>query len=77
MPNDSNVKLRKLQYRLKRQGMLELDAWLSPLQQAMLTQDKSILTSITLLLEQEVPELLAMQSGKKNIPQELKPWLNI
>ena len=69
--------LRRLQYRLRRQGMLELDVWLSPLQDALASSDEHLLASIERLLMSEVPDLVAMQSGKKIIPQELKPWLNI
>jgi len=74
---DFTIEFRQLQYRLKRQGMLELDAWLAPLQNALASQDKEILNSITNLLKQEVPDLLAMQTGQKEIPKELQPWLNI
>jgi len=77
MTEDFTIEFRQLQYRLKRQGMLELDAWLAPLQNALASQDKEILNSITNLLKQEVPDLLAMQTGQKEIPKELQPWLNI
>ena len=77
MTEPLSTPLRQLQYRLKRQGMLELDSWLSPLGQALLPQDEKVLDSIANLLKQEVPELLAMQAGKKKIPKELEPWLNI
>lgn len=77
MPENITVQLRQLQYRLKRQGMLELDVWLLPLQEALATKDEQLLTSIKTLLNREVPELLAMQSGQQKIPKELQPWLNI
>lgn len=69
--------IRRLQYRLKRQGMLELDVWLSPLHQALARQDVKLTQSIEEILLCEVPELLAMQTGQQSIPEELKPWLNI
>ncbi len=75
--DDKHEILRRLQYRLRRQGMLELDVWLSPLQDALAFSDEHLLASVERLLMSEVPDLVAMQSGKKNIPQELKPWLNI
>ena len=77
MPENITVQLRQLQYRLKRQGMLELDVWLLPLQEVLATKDEQLLTSIKTLLNREVPELLAMQSGQQEIPKELQPWLNI
>jgi len=68
--------IRQLRYRLKRQGMLELDVWLSPLQQALEHDDSAILEQVEIILRCEVPELLAMQSGQQHIPKELEPWLN-
>ncbi len=69
--------IRRLQYRLKRQGMLELDVWLSPLHQALASQNIKLTQSIEEILMCEVPELLAMQTGQRPIPEELKQWLNI
>ncbi len=77
MHEDYSAQFRQLQYRLKRQGMAELDVWLSPLQDALATHDKQLLDSVKTLLTQEVPELLAMQSGQQEVPKELQPWLNI
>ena len=68
--------IRQLQFRLQRQGMLELDAWLSPLQEALNKNQPEVITAIEYLLSCEAPELLAMQTGKKEIPEELKPWLS-
>ena len=67
--------IRRLQYRLQRQGMLELDAWLSPLLTAVDTKDMLVLTATKELLTYEVPDLLAMQAGSLAIPKVLEPWL--
>lgn len=72
----SEEKLRRLQYRLKRQGMLELDVWLSELNHALALGDKEILQHIEHLLTLEVPMLLAMQTGQEPVPKELQPWLS-
>jgi len=69
--------LRCLQYRLKRQGMLELDVWLSPLQDALTSNNEGLLACVERLLNMEVPELIAMQKGQIPIPKELNTWLSI
>ncbi|MDX8382303.1 MAG: succinate dehydrogenase assembly factor 2 [Ghiorsea sp.] len=69
--------LRCLQYRLKRQGMLELDVWLSPLQDALTSNNEDLLACVESLLNMEVPELIAMQKGQTPIPKELNTWLSI
>lgn len=68
--------IRRLQYRLRRQGMLELDAWLAPLTMAINTKKPDVLTAINEILTYEVPDLLAMQAGDLAIPEALKSWLN-
>ena len=68
--------IRRLRFRLNRQGMLELDAWLLPLQEAIELNDPKIIEAIEYILSLEVPELIAMQAGRKNMPEELKHWLN-
>ncbi len=70
-------RIRCLQYRISRQGTLELAAWLSPLQDAIHTGDETLLVSIEELLSYEVPVLMAMQAGTHPIPQELQPWLSL
>ncbi len=75
LPDLPVEKIRRLSYRLQRQGMLELDAWLSPLILALKSGTPDILDAIETLLQKEVPELQAMQTGKKAVPEELKPWL--
>ncbi|MCF6207931.1 MAG: hypothetical protein L3J61_00885 [Ghiorsea sp.] len=37
--------IRRLQYRLQRPGMLELDAWLTPLLTAVATKDTAVLVA--------------------------------
>jgi len=77
MADTREQRLRCLQYRLKRQGMLELDVWLSPLHTALASNSKDLLSSIEQLLNMEAPELIAMQTGQKPIPKELNTWLSI
>jgi len=72
---DKEQLMRQLQYRLRRQGMLELDAWLAPLFFAVNTDDEGVLAATKEILMYEVPDLLAMQSGTLAIPEALKPWL--
>jgi len=69
--------IRKLQYRLQCQGLLELDVWLLPLSEALNRKDPDVIQAVEMLLNYENPELLSIFSGKKNIPEELKPWLNM
>ncbi len=71
-----DVRVRALRYRLRSQGMVELDAWLSPLLQATKQRDEGVLQAVEYLLACEPPTLLAMQSGKLEIPHELVPWLS-
>nr|WP_194335050.1 succinate dehydrogenase assembly factor 2 [Mariprofundus sp. KV] len=63
-----------MRYRLNRQGMLELDAWLTPLQHADM-QDASVASAIELLLQCEAPELQMMMTGETEIPKVLEKWL--
>ena len=68
--------VRRLSYRLQRQGMLELDHWLVPLNQALEEGDSEVVNAIEDLMACEVPQLLAMQAGTQVIPKELKPLLD-
>ncbi|MDQ6997191.1 MAG: succinate dehydrogenase assembly factor 2 [Mariprofundus sp.] len=70
----SEIAIRRLRYRLNRQGMLELDAWLSPLLYANFDVD-GVMDAINLLLQCEPPELQAMMHGEKDVPECLKIWL--
>jgi len=67
--------LRLLKYRLKSQGMCELDAWLAPLENALM-RNTDIASYVSQLLQHEAPELQAMMYGQKSIPAALKPWLS-
>ena len=70
----SELAIRRMRYRLNRQGMLELDAWLSRLQDADL-KEPGVSAAIDALLQYEAPELQAMMHGEKEIPACLRPWL--
>ncbi len=70
----SELAIRRMRYRLNRQGMLELDAWLGGLHKADL-QAPDVMMTIERLLASEAPELQAMMHGEKEIPACLKPWL--
>lgn len=71
---DTEVKLRRMRYRLNRQGMLELDAWLSPLLDAN-PADEKVMSAIEILLQCEAPQLQAMMMGQCEIPEPLEKWL--
>jgi len=73
---ESEVAMRRLRYRLNRQGMLELDAWLSPLLQADFSGD-GMMDAMNVLMQCEPPELQAMMHGEKNVPECLKTWLRV
>ena len=73
----ADLLVRRLSYRLQRQGMLELDAWILPLQRALAGNDPHIIAAVARLMDYEAPELLGMQAGTHPIPEELKPWLNM
>jgi len=71
---DTELAIRRMRYRLNRQGMLELDAWLSRLFQADM-QAEGVAAAIDVLLQCDAPELQAMMRGEKAPPECLKPWL--
>ena len=73
--HESELAIRCLRYRLNRQGMLELDAWLSPLLQADF-KACGVLLAMHELLQCEPPELQAMMHGEKDVPECLKRWLS-
>lgn len=68
------LEIRKLKYRLQRQGMLELDVWLGSLMQADFS-DQEVFRTVSQIIDSEVPELLRMQTGEVSVPEVLKPWL--
>ncbi len=73
--DDVEVNIRKLRYRLKRQGMLELDVWLSRLEPALKTGDPAVGRAVMRMMECEIPELVAMMHGERPVPGILHPWL--
>jgi len=72
--HESELAIRRMRYRINRQGMLELDAWLGRLQAADLQRD-GVIAAIDALLLCEVPELQAMMHGQTEVPECLKAWL--
>ena len=68
--------IRRLRYRLNRQGMLELDAWLAPLELALEEGDGETVARVEVIVATDTPELLAMMHGETDIPNELRPWLD-
>ncbi len=64
-----------MRYRLSRQGMLELDAWLSPLLDADMRSD-GVMAAIDGLLACEATELQAMMYGDKPAPEALRELLS-
>jgi len=73
--DDVEVNIRKLRYRLKRQGMLELDVWLSRLEPALKAGGPTVAHAIMRMMECEIPELVAMMHGERSVPSELRSWL--
>jgi len=76
LPMDEvEVNIRRLRYRLKRQGMLELDTWLSRLEPALESGGTALNTALVQFMEYEPTELLAMMQGNQPVPELLRPWL--
>jgi len=73
--DDVEVNIRKLRYRLKRQGMLELDVWLSRLEPALEDGNADVRGAIMRMMECEIPELVAMMHGERSVSSELRSWL--
>ncbi len=69
------IDVRRLRYRLKRQGMLELDAWLSGLDEALLSNDVNAISAMNDLLLCEAPVLLEMMHGDVPMPNVLRAYL--
>ncbi len=72
--DDAQLQMRRMRYRLNRQGMLELDAWLAPMLDADFS-DPEIVQAALALLSCEAPELQRMMHGEIEMPEILKPWL--
>jgi len=73
--DEAELQMRRMRYRLNRQGMLELDAWLAP----MLSADfgnPEIADAVQVLLTYEAPELQRMMHGELPVPDILKQWLS-
>ncbi|PIW51374.1 MAG: succinate dehydrogenase assembly factor 2 [Zetaproteobacteria bacterium CG12_big_fil_rev_8_21_14_0_65_54_13] len=71
---ESELAIRRLRYRLNRQGMLELDAWLAGLLDADMDR-AGVVDAIESLLACEPPDLQAMMHGESPLPEVLRPWL--
>lgn len=71
---EMELAIRRTRYRLNRQGMLELEAWLSPLLQADFS-DRQLREATAWLLDCEAPELQAMMSGARELPRALRAVL--
>lgn len=56
--------------------MLELDAWLVPLEEALEQGDGATVARIEEIVATDTPELLAMMHGEIELPKELRPWLD-
>jgi antitoxin CptB len=67
--------IRRLRYRLNRQGMLELDEWLAPLGKALAEGDGETVALVEAMIATDTPELLAMMHGEIPLPDGLRPWL--
>jgi len=74
MSDDLDMQIRRLNFRLKRQGMLEVEAWLAPLLDVDL-QDFRVRQAVEQLLRHELPEIQAMMTGDMHVPELLHPWL--
>ena len=72
--NNDSASLRRVRFRLQRQGMLELDRWLMPLTQA-LDHDPRLLAEIEALLAHEPAVLQRMMAGEIPVPERLRSWL--
>jgi len=70
---DSDV--RRLRYRLNRQGMLELDAWLAPLEKALTEGDSETVAQVEAMIAADTPDLLAMMHGEILLPERLRAYL--
>jgi len=73
--DETELAIRRFRYRLNRQGMLELDAWLAGLMRADFSR-ADVMAAVESLLECEPPQLQAMMHGDVAIPEVLSPWLS-
>ncbi len=70
-----DARVRRLRYRLNRQGMLELDAWLAPLLHEDMDNPEFV-SAVEMLLNCEPPELQAMMLGELPVPAGLEVFLS-
>jgi len=71
---EQSLLLRCVLYRLRRQGMLELEAWLQPLEPAM--QDHiEIHRDVEALLAMEPPDIEYIMHHPASIPMALRSFL--
>jgi len=73
MADESDI--RRLRYRLNRQGMLELDEWMAPLEKALAEGDDATVAQVGEMIATDTPLLLAMMHGEIPLPDVLRPWL--
>jgi len=73
--DEVEINIRKLRYRLKRQGMLELDTWLSRLEPALEGGDAELNIALAQFVDYEPEKLLAMMQDNQPVPELLRPWL--
>lgn len=73
--DEFEINMRKLRYRLKRQGMLELDVWLAKLEPALESHHKNLDVALARLVDCEPEKLLEMMQGVQPVPEVLRPWL--
>lgn len=76
MSDGHALRLRRVRFRLRRQGMAELDNWLSALEVPLEQSDMAFIRAVEHLLSCEPPELVAMMRGKSPLPEGLRPWLS-
>jgi len=69
--------LRRLRYRLKRLGMLELEDWLGRLEPAISRGDQAVIEAAQLIMQMQTPQLLAMMHDELPLPDVLRPWLQV
>jgi len=69
--------IRRLRYRLKRQGMLELDEWLGPVGLMLDEASPEMLAELALFLDREPAELLDVMHGRQSPPECLRDVLAI
>lgn len=70
-----DMELRRLRYRLRRLGMLELETWLSRLEPALERGDEAVVCAAQQLMEMQTHELLAVMHAESPLPDILRSWL--